>query len=156
MSRDNWCQDIRVLVIDDELHVREELVFILDLIGFSTCSARSYTEARDILFKSRASNDTRIDAICLDLQLGSHSGLRVLEDVGRAWTEADRPVVVCLSGDHSGTAIKTAFECGADAYLTKPCSIEVLVGSIRSALEKREAEGFRADMVITAESALTD
>jgi DNA-binding response OmpR family regulator len=133
---------LRVLIVDDEPEVRDQLASGLEFIGFSVCSAANYQEARDILLKAKASDQFGFDAVCLDLRIGALSGLRLLEDVKSLWPVAERPVVICVTGDYSGETLKGALESGASGYLTKPYVFKALVQAIQEALARRDAKGY--------------
>jgi DNA-binding response OmpR family regulator len=132
----------RILIVDDEPDICAELLEGLNLEGFFVCSVGSYQEAHDILLKAHAVAGHWLDALCLDLQLGAWSGLRLMEDINRLWSDGDRPVVIVVSGDYSGLALQNATELGASAVLTKPFKMADLADAVDQAISRRDLTGY--------------
>lgn len=118
--------DAKILIVDDEPHVRQFLRLSLKAEGFQVCEAATALEAI-----ARVQAD-QPDLIILDLGLPDMDGHEVIREV-RANLET--PLLV-LSGRAEDSDKIAAFERGADDYMTKPFAIRDLVTHARAALER--------------------
>lgn len=116
---------VRILIVDDEPHVRQFLRLSLKAEGFGVCEAATASEAL-----ARVQSD-RPDLIVLDLGLPDLDGREVIREV-RANLET--PILV-LSGRTEDSEKIAALERGADDYMTKPFAIRDLVMHVRAALD---------------------
>ncbi|MFY0408781.1 LytR/AlgR family response regulator transcription factor [Solicola sp. PLA-1-18] len=128
---------LRVLVVDDEQPVLDELVWLLgrdDRVG----EVRSATSGPAAL---AALQDGDVDAVFLDIAMPGMSGL----DVARVLAQFRRPPRVVFVTAHDDHAVD-AFEIHAVDYLLKPVSEERLAEAVRRVL----AAGGEAPRVATA------
>lgn len=106
---------MRVLVVEDEPQLRNELVKLLRDAGYAVDEAGDGREAE------RLGLSEPYDAVVLDLGLPEIDGVSVL----RRWREADRTMPVLILTARSRWSDKLAgFNAGADDYLTKPFELE--------------------------------
>ena len=117
----------RILVVDDVPTVLAVLRMRLEAEGFEVVTARDGVEAID------RARETHPDLIVLDLMLPRLSGERVCEVLrGDPHT---RPIpIVVLSARIGESERLRALAAGADAFLTKPYDMGLLVGEIRARL----------------------
>jgi two-component system, OmpR family, response regulator len=118
-----------VLVIEDEQSMGDLLRAGLEEENHTV------TVARDGLEGLRAAEACQVDAIVLDVMMPELSGIdvaRVLRSSGR-----DVPILMLTARDAPGDIVK-GLDAGADDYLTKPFSFEVLLARLR-ALTRRAA-----------------
>lgn len=99
-----------ILVIDDDLSVRELLVRYLSREGFRVETAATGAEG------VQRAKELRPDAITLDVMMPSMDGWAVLSALKADPETADIPVVVLTIVDNK----KLGFALGATDYLTKP------------------------------------
>ncbi len=118
---------MRVLVVEDEAVLAEDMAAGLEAAGFSTKICRDGEEAWFL-------GDTEVlDAVVLDLGLPKLDGLTVL----RRWRSAGRTVpVIVLTARNDWTEQVEGIHSGADDYLTKPVEIEELVARLRAVLRR--------------------
>jgi DNA-binding response OmpR family regulator len=122
-------EQIRTLVVDDEVGIRFFLEEALQQVGHSVVSASSGEEALDRL------RDARFDLIMLDLMLGGRvDGMRVLESVKWRWPAT---VVIILTAHGSLDSSLAAIREGVDGYLLKPVEPEGLWQVVEEALNRR-------------------
>jgi DNA-binding response OmpR family regulator len=124
MVRDN---DMRVLVIEDEIVMAEGLRRGLEAEGFATDVTHTGTDG---LWMAR---EHAYDAIVLDLMLPGMSGYRVCSALRAAeiWT----PVLMLTAKDGEFDEAE-ALDTGADDYVTKPFSYVALVARLRALLRR--------------------
>jgi len=121
-----------VLVIDDDSTVRDSVVAYLDDCEYRMLSAASATEALALLDTETA------DAVICDLKMPGMHGIELLERL--RVTHPDLPVIV-VSGAGVMDDVVRALRLGAADFLVKPIlDLEVLVHSLRKALERQELE----------------
>jgi two-component system, OmpR family, KDP operon response regulator KdpE len=130
----------RVLVVDDEAHIRRAVGRAL--------SARDYevTQAEDGLDALDAARAFEPDLVVLDLNMPRLDGLGVIREL-RTWTAV--PVLV-LSVREDETDKVEALDLGADDYLTKPFGIDELMARVRALLRRTEASEAVRDQVFRA------
>ncbi|MBW2615083.1 MAG: sigma-54-dependent Fis family transcriptional regulator [Deltaproteobacteria bacterium] len=101
----------KILIIDDELIMRESLAGWLERDGHYIETAASGEEALERL------KDTRFDILLVDIKMDGMSGLDVLKQVKA--TDPDTAVVMITAYGSISTAIE-AMKNGAYEYLLKP------------------------------------
>jgi len=120
----------RILVVDDEPHIRRVLDAMLGNEGFDVVLASEGAEAL------RAVMAGHIDLVILDLLMPGASGLEVLAKIRSDPSVADTPVII-LTAKGQDADREAAFAGGADDFMTKPFSPKKLVARIREILGAR-------------------
>jgi putative nucleotidyltransferase with HDIG domain len=121
----------RVLVVDDDLAIRQLLATKLKFSGFSATACGSGEEALKIL-----SNES-FDAIISDLNMPGISGLEVLAEAHRKFPHTAFLMATGVGDVSVGVA---AMKQGAADYILKPFQMEAVVVSLRRALETKRME----------------
>ena len=116
----------RIMVVDDELHIRRALDINLRAHGYQVTLASTGEEA---LIEAAANPP---DLVLLDLGLPGTDGLDVIRGL-RGWTSI--PIIV-LSARHGDVSKVAALDAGADDYVTKPFSINELLARLRASLRR--------------------
>jgi DNA-binding NtrC family response regulator len=119
----------RLLVVDDEKHIREGLAEYLELDGYEVITASRGDEA----WKRFQKGD--IDLVITDLRMDGWSGEELLK---RIVTEAPGMPVIMLTGHGSVDSAVAAMRNGAYDFLTKPPNLEHLSFIVKRALQNRE------------------
>ncbi len=131
----------KILIIDDESFICENVERILGDEGYSVCSAASGSEAREVVL----AND--VDLALLDLNLGTENGIDVLKSL----KEIDPDLlVIIITGYGSVESAVDALKLGAFHYMKKPFKADALRVIVKLALQtqtlKREVRNLkRAD-----------
>jgi CheY-like chemotaxis protein len=138
----------RILVVEDEPEIRENIQALLELEGYSVATASNGQEAiaelRNNAPRNNAPNDAQvsaqnnsktdgaIDLILLDLSMPVMSGSEFLEEVAKnaGWSK----IPVCIT---TGVAELPPFARPVD-ILRKPISFQDLMTHVRRALPKSE------------------
>ena len=121
-----------ILVIDDELHIRQFLRAAVEFEGFAV------QEASDAEEGIRSATLKPPDLIILDLGLPDLDGSEVIKRL-RVWT--DVPIIVLSARDREGSKIE-ALDLGADDFVSKPFGVGELMARIRAAIRNQmQAKG---------------
>jgi len=121
----------KVLVIDDELGVRELISEALSLAEITAVQAADGLEALSHLRRER------FDLLILDINMPKLDGLALLEKL-RA--EGMSVPVLMLSARADKADINQGLRIGADDYLTKPFGIEELVLRVKAIMRRSKGE----------------
>ncbi|MEE2898923.1 MAG: response regulator [Gemmatimonadota bacterium] len=119
----------RILVVDDEPHIRRVLCTILTSDGFDVIEAKDGTEGMDAV-----RSDAEYDFILLDFMMPGATGLEILARVRADSRRAETPVII-LTAKGQDTDREAAMAGGADDFLTIPFSPKKLVARIREILD---------------------
>ena len=117
----------KILVVDDDQDLRENLVEILDEAGFLTDSASDGDEAIDKLINNG------FDLVLLDSIMPGMGGMEVLPLIKRRFPQIK---VIMLTAFSTVDGAVEAMRKGADDYLTKPFKINDLLVAVRRCLEE--------------------
>ena len=124
--------DIDVLVVDDEKDVVEVVSHFLEEEGYNVHQAFDGEEALD-----KASPD--IDIIVLDIMLPGVDGYEVCKQL-RSRVETETIPIIFLSAKTEEEDQIEGLMLGADDYLTKPVSPQVLVAHVKAVLRRSGVE----------------
>ncbi len=122
----------RVLVIDDDMAIRETVAMTLEKIGFSVLRAGDLPAARKIL------SAVRPDLIVCDIYMPGGDGLSLLKEVQ---DQTDPPPVILMTAKGSIETAAQAVKGGVFDYLAKPFDLPVLLERVRAALSLRKPSG---------------
>lgn len=123
----------KLLIIDDDVLVRQSLVTYLSDSGFVVQCASDIRSALDLL-----QSNSLPDLIITDLRMPNGDGLQLLQTLNEQFPAV--PVIV-LSGAGVMSDVVAALRLGAKDYLTKPLAdMEVLVHSIDKVLDRQDLE----------------
>ncbi|WP_324275500.1 response regulator transcription factor [Blastococcus brunescens] len=125
---------LRLLVVEDDDHIRTALRWALEDEGYDVAEAGSGEEALQAVAVSAP------DLMIVDLMLGSMDGFEVIRQVRRT---LDLPIIV-VSARADTSDIEAALDAGADDYVTKPFAVKEISARLR-ALRRRVTPGAQAD-----------
>ena len=114
---------LRIVVVEDNQLVLEELVVRLDLEGYCA-SGVDCGESLDELLRSE-----NVDVLIVDLNLPHEDGLSIIERVRRV---SPRIRIIILTARSTPTDKEQGYLAGADLYLGKPVRIRELLAAITS------------------------
>ncbi|MGH2907370.1 MAG: response regulator transcription factor [Solirubrobacterales bacterium] len=136
-------QAARILVVEDDAAIKEQLAEGLQLDGHKVFTAEDVASAKRRLRRNE------LDLVLLDINLPDESGYELLREL-RAGSIGDgskrRVPVVMLSGRSAEVDRVRGFELGCDDYVVKPYSFGELRGRVGAVL--RRARGAAAGDVI--------
>jgi DNA-binding response OmpR family regulator len=119
----------RVLVVEDEPHIRELVCLHLGLEGYACDSAADGQEA---LGRTEAE---RFDLLVLDVMIPGLDGLALCRAVRKGRTNHDVPILMLTARREESDKV-IGLESGADDYLTKPFGVRELVARARALLRR--------------------
>jgi two-component system alkaline phosphatase synthesis response regulator PhoP len=114
----------RLLVADDEPHIRRILTTLLEMSEFTVDAVSDGTAALELL-----SGAVPYDAILLDIMMPGATGLEVLRELRDLPGRADVPVVI-LTAKGQDADREEAYALGAADFVTKPFSPKKLLARI--------------------------
>ena len=117
----------RILVVDDELNIREALVTLLEKKQYQVRGAGTAEEALKELEAAPA------DLILTDLKMPGMGGMEFLRQLKQRWPDIE--VLVMTAFGSIETAVES-MRCGAYDYVTKPIDRERLAVVVEKALER--------------------
>jgi two-component system response regulator AtoC len=128
----------KILIIDDEAFIRENVSRILTEDGYQVCQAANGTEARDLV------SGGEIDLALLDLNLGKENGADVLKVLKSLDPEL---LVIIITGFGSVESAVDTLKSGAYHYMKKPFKADALRVIVKLALQtqtlKREVRNLK-------------
>jgi two-component system, OmpR family, response regulator len=124
----------RILIVDDDPHIREVLSFALGKAGMDTAQAGDGEAAL------QAVDARRPDLVVLDINMPRMDGLEVCRRLRAA---GDLPILFLSSRDDEVDRV-VGLELGADDYVVKPFSPREVVARV-SAILKRNGRAQAAD-----------
>ncbi|MDF2837548.1 MAG: DNA-binding response regulator [Paenibacillus sp.] len=125
----------KILVIEDEKTIAEAIAYALRREGYEVETIHDGEQA------VRRLNETRPDAIILDVMLPGLDGygiLKKLQDKGRLG-------VIMLTAKEDIVNKVLGLELGADDYMTKPFDMRELLARLKSLLRRIQAAGEKAE-----------
>ncbi len=132
---------IRILVVDDELSMREFLSILLEREGYDVTVAASAQEALRIM------ESALFDLVLSDVNMPGLSGIELLASIKEKSPET---AVLMLTAFSAADQAVEAMKLGAYDYVCKPFKNEEIKQLVRNALEK---QGLRRENVLLKKDA---
>lgn len=117
----------KILIVDDEIGIRELLSEILDEEGYTVYAAENAEAARVLM------SQEQFDLILLDIWMPDTDGITLLKEWG-VRKMLNCPVIMMSGHGTIETAVE-ATKFGALAFLEKPISMQKLLDSVRHGLD---------------------
>jgi two-component system response regulator AtoC len=130
-----------VMIVDDEVNLRESLVELIESEGFNAVQAANGDEAVSLL----RAGTVDPDVVFLDMRMPKLDGLGALRIIQEERLTSAPIIVISAFGDSS--RMIEAMRLGAYDYITKPLEVEEIIATLHRAAEQRrlsrEAESAR-------------
>ncbi|MFI5139153.1 MAG: response regulator [Sphingobacteriales bacterium] len=123
----------KVLIIEDNNDIRENIVEILELAGYTVFAANNGKTGVDLAIKNTP------DIILCDIMMPELDGYGVLYMLNK-YPETSAVPFIFLTAKSERVDLRKGMEMGADDYLTKPFDDLELLNSIESRLRKKELQ----------------
>ena len=122
----------KVLIVDDEERVVQSIAGVLEDEGFRVAKARSGEEAIRIF------QEDEPDVTLLDIWMPGMDGIEVLKKLKGISPDCQ---VIMVSGHATISTAMTAVKLGAFDFIEKPLSLDLLLMTIRRALDNQKELG---------------
>lgn len=116
----------KILIIEDDDKLRQELAIFLERNGFETAGLEKYNNAMEDMMGAGA------DLILLDINLPDADGEYILKEFRKV---SDIPVIMITSRDSELDEL-LSMHYGADHYVTKPFNPQILLAKIVAVLKR--------------------
>jgi DNA-binding NtrC family response regulator len=120
-----------ILIIDDEMAIRESLETLLSMEGYTVEVAASGEEGLARV------GERPFDLVLLDLALPDRSGMEILADIR---THDPQLSVIMITAYGTVENAVRAMQSGASNFIQKPWDNEKLLADVRAAVARRRAE----------------
>jgi DNA-binding response OmpR family regulator len=120
----------RVLVVEDDAHIRLGLCDALRAEGYDVTECRDGAQAGPLIKQEKP------DLIILDIMLPGKSGFDLCREIR---TAKNRVPILMLSAKGQEVDKVVGLELGADDYVTKPFSLRELLARVQALLRRAEA-----------------
>lgn len=118
---------MRILLVEDEEHIREAVKLNLEIEGYEVVEAKN---GKDAL---KRFHEQHFDLLVLDVMLPEIDGFQVCEQV--RLTNRDVPIIFLTAKDAAMDRV-TGLKKGADDYLTKPFNLEELLLRVNNLIKR--------------------
>jgi putative nucleotidyltransferase with HDIG domain len=116
-------QRFAILLVEDDETLRRLIARTLETKGYSVVQAEDGEKARDLLMS------VAFDLVISDVKMTKLSGLELYK-----WNRENRPVpFIFMTGFSELLDVKSAFDLGALAFLTKPFDEQTLISEVEKA-----------------------
>ena len=130
-----------VLLIEDDLDITELIAYNLQKAGFKVHTADNANDGLIIL------DEVACDIILLDLMLPGLKGMDFLKIIRSKENTANIPVII-ISAKNAEHDIISGLNTGADDYLPKPFSMEMLTAKVNTILRRGSSITGRSSNII--------
>lgn len=130
-------KNFSILVIDDDLHMRQSLRDLLAIYGMNSTLADDGQQALELL------NNNHFDLVLLDINMPKINGLQVMNEIHHHYSETN---IIVLSGETSFENTRQAFRMGAKDFLNKPYKPSELIDLIHKIIKK---SGLKANKTVS-------
>lgn len=127
-NEDQGLNRSRILVVDDELTIRKSIQKRLEKEGYEVTSADNAKDALQLF------QENSFDTVISDIRMEEMDGLELLKRLQDQ--RRDIPVVMVTGAPSLDTA-QESIKAGAYDYITKPIEREILINTVKRALEKK-------------------
>lgn len=123
----------KVLIIEDNTDIRENVVEILSLSGYDVFDAEDGTKGVALATKNQP------DVILCDIMMPGIDGYDVFEILNNQDETKTIPFIF-ITAKSERTDVRKGMEMGADDYLTKPFDATELINAIETRLKKKQIQ----------------
>lgn len=121
----------KILVVDDESRMRKLVGDFLKKEGYEVIEAENGKEAMDRFFEEKS-----IDLVILDVMMPQYDGWAVCREIRKT----SKVPIIMLTARAQESDELFGFELGADEYVTKPFSPNILVARVNALFRRLDKE----------------
>ena len=134
MSR-TWPENTQVLVVEDDATTARIIQARLEMEGLMVFVASNGVEGLEILHQHE------IDLITTDLMMPAMNGFRLVQEIRDLPPPKGRVPILLISSNQNEQDMVRCLAAGADDYITKPISAQVLMERLWRMLQRTSAAG---------------
>ena len=134
----------KILIIEDDEKLRNELETFLNKNGFIATSLKKFDNAVEDIQKIQA------DLLLLDINLPYTDGEFICKEIRKT---SNVPIIMVTSRDNEMDEL-LSLNYGADQYVTKPYNIQILLAKIVGLLKRNQNAGNNPDKIDCGEFVL--
>jgi DNA-binding response OmpR family regulator len=129
----------KILIVDDDSDVLDALTMVLDSQGYQVITARDGIEGLACLKAEKP------DLMILDLLMPNMDGFGVMKELrGPTWAEySEMPILIQTAVREEASRrryeLETGVELGADDYVEKPTSPDILLARVKKLIKRKRA-----------------
>jgi len=116
----------KILIVDDEEHIRELVKFYLEKEGFAICEAGDGKEALTIF------ENEYIDLALVDIMMPKMNGWELVKELKEI---RDVPIIMLTAKDQSADKLR-GFDLGVDDYVVKPFDPDEVIARVKTILKR--------------------
>lgn len=125
---------VRILVVDDEPHIRELVGYNLQRQGYEVGYA---TDGEEALRKVKAE---QFDLMILDLMLPGMDGIQICRIIKSDQMLLSMPIIMLTAKTDESDRV-VGLDMGADDYVTKPFGVRELMARVKALLRRTKPQG---------------
>ena len=134
MSR-TWPENTQVLVVEDDATTARIIQARLEMEGLKVFVAWNGVEGLEILHQHE------IDLITTDLMMPAMNGFRLVQEIRDLPPPKGRVPILLISSNQNEQDMVRCLAAGADDYITKPISAQVLMERLWRMLQRASTAG---------------
>ena len=134
----------KILIIEDDEKLRNELETFLNKNGFTATSLKKFDNAVEDILNEKA------DLLLLDINLPYTDGEFICKEIRKI---SNVPIIMVTSRDSEMDEL-LSLNYGADQYVTKPYNIQILLAKIVGLLKRNQNAGNNPDKIDCGEFVL--
>ena len=131
---------MKLLIVDDEVHILELLKYNLESNGYEVVQAETGEKALEII------HSHKLDGVILDLMLPGIDGIEVLRQI-RVSDHNALPVIMLTAKNEEIDAV-IGLEMGADDYIGKPFRTREFISRVKSVLRRANLKEAARDLIV--------
>lgn len=130
-----WPEQTKVLVVEDDLATARIIRARLEMEGLQVFSAANGVEGLAIL------QQEDIDLVTTDLMMPAMNGFRLVQEIRDLPSPKGQVPILLISSNQNEQDMVRCLAAGADDYMTKPISAQVLVERLWRMLQRASSAG---------------
>lgn len=120
----------RILIVEDEVKIREELKTFLENNGYEILTINNFENTLDQIKK------LEIDLILMDINIPGINGMHLCREIRKT---SKIPIIIVTSRDTEMDEL-LCMNYGADDFITKPYNMQILLAHIEAVLKRSKPE----------------
>jgi DNA-binding response OmpR family regulator len=121
----------KILIVDD---VKENIDILMELLDFNQLK---YVGTSNPMEVEKMIIDHKVDLVLLDWMMPIRSGMNVLKDLRKHYSQLELPIIIITAHDNPIETVKALKE-GANDYITKPIDFDITTSRINTQLRIKQ------------------